>query len=125
VGMVHSQTEAKRLFVERVMMQARLEGVSLSDAERTMLSWSESDPDLVVDPQLPKTLAAEISDQAYERKISGLLVRRFAAEVDQDPGAEAQWKQAVEVLRQGDHYIIIMLDAAVGNRLKRWWEFWR
>jgi hypothetical protein len=125
VGMVHSQTEAKRLFVERVMMQARLEGVSLSDAERTMLSWSESDPDLVVDPQLPKTLAAEISDEAYERKISGLLVRRFAAEVDQDPGAEAQWKQAVEVLRQGDHYIIIMLDAAVGNRLKRWWEFWR
>jgi hypothetical protein len=51
-----------------------------------------------------------------------LLARRFAAEVD---SAEAQWKQAAEVLHQGDHYILIMLDEAVGSRLKRWWQFWR
>jgi hypothetical protein len=123
--MVHSQTEAKRLFVEKVVMQARLEGVSLSDAERTMLSWSESDPDFVIDPQLPERLAAEISDEEYEKKVTGLLVRRFAAEVGQDPGSDAKWKQAAEVLRQGDHYILIMLDAAVGSRLKSWWQFWR
>ena len=79
--MVHTQTEAKRLFVEKVVMQARLEGVSLSDAERTMLFWSESDPDVVVDPQLPDRLAIEISDEEYEKKVTGLLARRFAAEV--------------------------------------------
>lgn len=123
--MVHSQTEAKRLFVEKVVMQARLEGVYLSDAERTMLSWSESDPDFIVDLQLPEKLATEISDQEYERKVTGLLARRFAAEVGQDPRAEAQWRQAADVLRQGDHYILIMLDAGVGSRLKRWWHFWR
>jgi hypothetical protein len=123
--MVHSQTEAKRLFVEKVVMQARLEGVFLSDAERRMLSWSESDPDFVVDPQLPERLSAEISDEEYEKKITGMLVRRLAAEIGQDPGAEAHWRQAANVLRQGDHYILIMLDAAVGSRLKRWWQFWR
>ena len=123
--MLHSQTEAKRLFVEKVVMQAQLEGVSLSDAERTMLSWSESDPGFVADRQLPDRLAAESSDEAYEKNITGLLVRRLAAEVGQDPGAEAQWNQAANVLRQGDHYIMIMLDAAVGSRLKRWWQFWR
>ena len=123
--MLHSQTEAKRLFVEKVVMQAQLEGVSLSDAERTMLSWSESDPGFVADRQLPDRLAAESSNEASEKKITGLLVRRLAAEVGQDPGAEAQWNQAANVLRQGDHYIMIMLDAAVGSRLKRWWQFWR
>lgn len=123
--MVHSQTEAKRLFVEKVVAQARLEGGSLSDAERTMLSWSESDPDFVVDPQLPVRLAAEISDEEYEKKVAGLLARRFEAEVDSDPAAKARWRQAAEVLRQGDHYILIMLDAAVGRRLKPWWQFWR
>ena len=81
MAMVHTQTEAKRLFVEKVVMQARLEGVSLSDAERTMLFWSESDPDVVVDPQLPDRLAIEISDEEYEKKVTGLLARRFAAEV--------------------------------------------
>ena len=123
--MVHSQTEAKQLFVEKVVTQARLERISLSDAERTMLSWSESDPDFVVDPRLPEMLAAEISDEEYERKVTGLLARRFGAEVDADPAAEAQWKQAQEVLQQGDHYILTMLDEAVGSRLKRWWQFWR
>ena len=54
-----------------------------------------------------------------------MLERRFAAEVGQDPGAETQWKQAADVLRQGDHYILSMLDAGVGSRPKRWWQFWR
>jgi hypothetical protein len=123
--MVHSQTEAKRLLVEKVVTQARVEGVSLSDGERTMLSWSESDPDFVVDPQLPARLAAEMSDEEYEKKVTGLLARRFATEVNANPAAEAQWKQAAEVLHQGDHYILVMLDAAIGSRLKRWWQFWR
>lgn len=92
--MVHSQTDAKRFFVEKVVKQAQIEGVSLSEAERTMLSWSESDPDFVVDPQLPDRLAAQISDEEYEKKMTGLLVRRLADEVGQDPGAEAKWKQA-------------------------------
>ena len=85
--MVHSKTEAKRLFVEKVLTQARIEGVPLSDAERQMLSWSESDPGSVVDPQRPEQLAAEISDEEYEKKVTGLLARRFAAEVAAEPAA--------------------------------------
>jgi hypothetical protein len=123
--MVHSQTEAKRLFVEKVAIQARLEGILLSDAERKMLSWSESDPDFVIDPQLPEHLASEMSDTEYEKKVAGLLARRFAAEVAVDPAAEAQWKQAAEVLHQGDHYILIMLDEALRSRLKLWPQCWR
>ena len=65
-----------------------------------------------------------MSDEEYEQKVTGLLERRFAAEVDSDPAAEAQWKQAAEVLHQGDHYILVMLHEAVGSRLKRWWQFW-
>jgi hypothetical protein len=29
------------------------------------------------------------------------------------------------VLKQGHHYILIMIDRAVGTKLKRWWEFWK
>ena len=123
--MVRSQSEAKRFFVDKVVARAGVERVSLSDAERQMLSWSESDPDFVVDPRLPDQLASEISDDEYERKVVGLLARSFAADVAVRPTAEGQWKQAAEVLHQGDHYILIMVDEAVGGRLKRWWQFWR
>ena len=123
--MVHSQTEAKRFFVQKVVSQAQVDSVPLSDAERRMLSWSESDPDFVVDRQLPDQLASEISDEEYEKKVSGLLARSFGADVEADATAEARWKQASEVLHNGDHYILVMLDQAVNTRMKRWWQFWR
>jgi hypothetical protein len=123
--MFNSQSDAKRFVVEQVLAQARAENVQLSDAERKMLSWSESDPDFIVDPQLPAQLASEISDEEYERKVVGLLSRRFEVGVAADPAAEAQWRQAADVLHQGDHYLLVMLDKALGSHVKRWWQFWR
>ena len=123
--MVQSQSEAKRFFVDKVLRQVQAEGGRLSEAERQMLSWSESDPDYVVDPELPARVASEISDEAYEEKIGRLLARSFAADEATDPAAVDEWRQASEVLHQGDHYILIMLDHAIGARLKRWWQFWR
>ena len=123
--MVKTQTEAKRFFVERILRQAQLEGLRLSEAEQQMLSWSESDPDFVADPELPERVASEISDGDYERKIGGLLARSYAADEATDPAASEQWRQASDVLHQGDHYILVMLDEAIGGRPKPWWQFWR
>lgn len=49
--MFTSQGQAKRFFVEKVIAQAATEGVPLSDAEKRMLSFSESDPEFVVSPE--------------------------------------------------------------------------
>jgi hypothetical protein len=123
--MVRTQSEAKRFFVDKVVEQARAERTSLSDAERQMLSWSESDPEYDVDPTLPGRLESEMSDEEYETKVAGLLTRSFAADVAARPEAASAWKQAAEVLNEGDHYILMMVDEAIGRRLKRWWQFWR
>ena len=123
--MVRTQTEAKRFFVDKVPAQAGYEGMALSDAEQKMLFWSESDPDWVVDLELPERLAAEISDEDYEKKIAGLLSRAYRAEIARSQEARDQWKQASDVLHQGDHYILIMLDQDLaGLQTKRWWKFW-
>jgi hypothetical protein len=127
---IRSQTEAKRFFVEKIVAQARAEQVRISEAEYQMLSWSESDPEYVVDPGLPDRLASEISDEEYESKIAGLLERGLAAEVRTNSEAQDQWNQAADVLDQGDHYIGIMVDRAMASQqtrtqVKRWWEFWR
>jgi hypothetical protein len=123
--MVQTQSEAKRYFVEKVVQQARSEGVILSDAERGMLSWSESDPEFKADPELADQLATEMSDQEYESKVIGLLARRFATEVGEDPGSIETWRQPYAVLGQGDHYILIMINKAVDLKRKQWWKFWK
>ena len=122
---MNTQSEAKRFFATKVIDRARTEGIALSDAERQMLYWSESDPEFKADPKLVEQLASEMSDEDYEAKIAALLQNAFAADSAIDSRAPDMWQQARSVLNQGDHYILIMIARAVGKKLKRWWEFWK
>jgi hypothetical protein len=122
---LQAQREAKLFFVERVLAQARADGISLTEAEQRMLSWSESDPDFEADPALVRQLAADISDEVYEDKVAGLLRRVFRQDVMSNPAARDRYRLAYDILRQGDHYILIMIDRALGRQLRPWWAFWR
>jgi hypothetical protein len=122
--MVDTQSDARRFFIDKIVHQAAVESVSLSDDERQMLRWSESAPDSVADSELAQRLAAAISDREYESKIAGLLSRSFSREVAADRHAKDAWQHAWSVLKRGDHYILIMIEHAVGRRLKPRWQFW-
>jgi hypothetical protein len=122
--MCRTQSEARRFFIEKVLQQAQAEGVPLSRDEQQMLLWSESAPDSVSDPALAERLTREMSDSDYEAKIAGLLGRRFRQDVAIDARTRGVWQQAWSALSQGDHYISIMIDQAVGRQLKPWWRFW-
>jgi hypothetical protein len=119
-----SQTEARRFFADKVIQRADVEGIPLSDDERRMLFWSESAPESVADKDLAERLAAQISDADYEAKIVGLLRRSFIHDVNGDARAKDIWREAWSVLEQGDHYVLVMIDQAVGRKLKPWWKFW-
>jgi len=122
--MFHTQTEARRFFVDRIIQQAHTEQVKLTEDERQMLLWSESAPDSVANPELAERLAGEISDADYESKIAGLVQRSFAADIAVDEQAKERWRRAWSVLNQGDHYILIMINEAIGKHVKPWWRFW-
>jgi hypothetical protein len=83
-----SQGQAKRFFVEKVIAQAAAEGVPLSDAEQRMLGFSESDPEFVVTPGLVEKLQAEMSDEAYEAKIAGLIEGAWQRDVESESTPE-------------------------------------
>jgi hypothetical protein len=119
-----TQTEARQFFVDKIVQQAQREGVPLSEDERQMLLWSESAPDSVADAALAKRLSAQISDADYESKIVGLLKSSFKDNSAHDPSAKERWSGALSLLRQGDHYILVMIQEAVGPHLKPWWQFW-
>jgi hypothetical protein len=122
---VQSQSEAKRFLANKVIDQARSEGRPLSDDERQMLFFSESDPEFVVDVEMVNRLEAAIPEDEYEAKIAGLFERRFAVDLARDSAALETWRQARAVLSEGDHYLQIMLDRAIARKLKPWWQFWK
>jgi hypothetical protein len=119
-----TETEARRFFVEKIVQQAQREGLSLSDDERQMLLWSESAADSVADPAMAQRLAAEISDADYESKIVEILKGSFDRDTAANPGAKEVWAAALALLRRGDHYILVMINEAVGRHLKPWWQIW-
>jgi hypothetical protein len=120
----NTQTEARQFFIDKVLARAKTDGVTLSDDEQQMLRWSEIETDSVADPALAERLAGLISDADYEAKIAGLLKRQLEAEARADATAQEKWQQVWSVLKQGDHYILVMIAEAIGGELKPWWRFW-
>ena len=118
--MFASQSQAKRFFVEKIVAQAAAEGSPLSDAERQMLNFSESDPEFVVDPALIERLEAEISNDAYEVKVAGLVQRSYERDVAYDPAARDTYREAHTALKHGDHYLLIMIDRALASQRHPW-----
>ena len=123
--MFSSQAQAKRFFVEKIVGQATREGRPLSENERWMLSYSESDPEFVVDLARVHALESEIPDAEYERKVAGLAERACMTDIASDPDALATYQDALQILSQGDHYILVMLKQGLSRRLRPWWAFWR
>jgi hypothetical protein len=127
VGKIERQFGCRVLssfFVDKIAAQAEAEGIRLSDAEREMLSFSESDPEFAVDPTLVEKLQAEISDEEYEVKIAGLLERAWKRDVEADSNAANSYGEAFTALNQGDHYLLVMINRALRSPLRPWWAFW-
>jgi hypothetical protein len=40
-----------------------------------------------------------------------------------DTGASQQYKDAYAVLKQGDHYVLMMIERGLKRYLRPWWRF--
>jgi hypothetical protein len=114
-----TQTEAKRFFVERILEQASRDSIFLSGTEQYMLSWSESDPDFKVDVGRASTFEQETTDAKFESKIAQLIKHAY----EREASMKARYRAARAKLAEGDHYLLIMIDRALGLRVRMWWPF--
>jgi hypothetical protein len=117
------QTEAKSFFVERIVNQAEYEGANLSEAERYMSAWSESDPSFVQKEKLNEQFEKEITQKEYEEKIQGLIKRVYRRDINSSPDAKEKYRDAYKILNKSDYYILVMIRAALGLKLNKWWPF--
>ncbi len=126
--MFHTVREAKDFFISRIVEQANREHHPLSDVEKRMLSFTETAPE--ASPGLMETVAEfepAHDDAKYEQKIAGLLNRAYRADLDRarqtregDP--RLIYGQALGLLRTEDHYITIMVEQGIGDKLS--WGGW-
>ncbi|MGH9518148.1 MAG: hypothetical protein ACRD2D_00800, partial [Terriglobales bacterium] len=110
--------EAKEYLINRIVAQARHDGVLLIDIEQKMLYFTEGRgwtlPDMM---QVNSEFDRTYDQDAYESKI-GQIIRRIHDQPDSDREDE-RWGKAVQLLRKEDHYLEVLIDGAFRKAKKR------
>ena len=112
-----SEAAAKAFFISKVLQQAEQAGIFLSKAQRYMLSWSENDPSSVLDNELNEQFEKEITQAEFEKKIQTLIKQAYEKDIAKEKDMKETYREAYKALKQGDHFILIMVDAAIGSKL--------
>jgi len=106
---------AKEFLVAQIAEQAHLEGVPLSEIERKMLYFSEAERTLPEIATVSEIFDREYDDQEYEKRIAR-LIRAARKRAGTTQGLDARsWSDAIATLRNGDHYLVVMVDQAAGS----------
>lgn len=104
--------EAKDFLVQQTAEQAALENVPLSDLEKRMMYFTETD-ECPEDPiALNDAFETEYDNDEYEAKISKLMRHARSRIKKENPEAARKWKEAIQELSKGDHYIMILCNGS-------------
>jgi hypothetical protein len=103
--------QAKDFLVQQTAGQAERESVPLSETEKKMMYFTESDATSCDNPvELNEEFEAQYGTADYETKISRLLQHAYDRLKLEDPEGKRTWDQAIRTLRKGDHYLLVLWD---------------
>ena len=109
--------QAKDFLVQEATEQAGRENIPLSDIEKKMMYFTESDASTCENPvELNDEFEAQYDTREYEAKISRLLYHAYERLKGEDPERVREWNLAIRTLRRGDHYILVLWDTKPPQR---------
>jgi hypothetical protein len=101
--------DAKEYLVRRILAQAKQDGVPLSDVERDMLYFSETDWTLPNMMAISQEFDQNYDQDEYESKIGQIVLR---IRNQPDANLDDSWDEAVHRLLDEDHYLLVLIDGA-------------
>ena len=110
----------------RIVAEAQREGLSLSEIERKMLYFSETDRTLPDIDKVSEAFKREYDSDEYEKKITSLIHNARARTRKEDKQEFEAWSDAIRILSKQDHYLLVMIDQIGsssrprGDLLKLW-----
>ena len=107
-------TGAKQFLISKIIEEAKLEQINLSEIEKKMLSFTEVHPSLPDTYEVNAEFERNYDSDEYEAKIATLLKNARERGRQSSPGQEQDWKDALDALKHEDHYILVMVGQAFG-----------
>ncbi len=103
---------AKQFLISKVIEEAEFEHLSLTEVERKMLYFTEVHPTLPDIYEVNAEFERDYDSDKYEAKIVGLLKNARNRDHAQSPTLNQEWQDAIEALKEEDHYILVMVYCA-------------
>lgn len=101
--------QAKDFLADQAAQQAALDRTPLSDLEKRMMYFTESDPASCDDPvNLHDEFEEKYDDVEYEAKMSRLLSRAYKRLKAENTEGKRYWDEAISTLEKGDHYLLLL-----------------
>jgi len=104
--------EAKDYLAGRIAEEAERDGTPLTDVERKMLYFTETGWTLPDMKQVSAEFDRDYDQGEYEKKIGALADRIQSRLQGQSQQERESWNRALQKLSQGDHYLLVLVDAA-------------
>src|ERR1700730_5260059 len=104
--------DAKEFLIARIVREAQIEGVPLSEVERKMLYFSETHWTLPDIWDVNDAFGREYNSDEYESKIARLIQNARARSRKEDQADLQAWSDAILMLSTEDHYLLVMIDQA-------------
>jgi hypothetical protein len=121
-GLFQSAREAKEFLVSKIVEEAAREGTALSDVERKMLYFSETDWTIPDISAVSEEFDRVCDQDDYEAKIAGLVRGAYRWALRNSRDDYDRWWSATRLLSEQDHYILVMIRQAAlrprGDQLK-------
>ncbi|MGD0569723.1 MAG: hypothetical protein ABSA78_15090 [Candidatus Sulfotelmatobacter sp.] len=105
-------TTAKQFLISRVIEEAEVEQVNLSDVEKKMLYFTEVSPSLPDIYEVNAEFERDYNSDEYEAKVVSLLRNARERDRRESSSKEQTWKDVLDALRKEDHYILVMVYRA-------------
>jgi hypothetical protein len=107
-----SQLDARQFLIDKIVRQASRTSTPLSDVERRLLELNLNQPESAAG--IPVEVLQDDS-RTHEKKVAQLLQSAYS----RDAGVadeQQKYRDAIRVLRGGDHYILIIAADAIPRR---------
>ena len=104
--------EAKEFLVSEIVLEAQRENVVLSEIERKMLYFSETDWTLPDIATVSDEFDAGYDQDKYEKKIAQLIHAAYKQACRGDRQTYDKWWASMRLLSKEDHYLVVMFRLA-------------
>jgi|SRR6267378_1737922 len=104
--------DAKQFIIARLIAEAEVEQVNLSEVEKKMLQFTEAERATQDMAEAVAEFERSCDCDEYQSKVISLLKSARARDLVQSHQRKHVWSDSISAIKQEDHYILVIIDCA-------------